>query len=76
MDDNEQRQKREGGDPILRDFALFGLIVADLLGYTGAGIALGWWLWKKVGAPGWVLLFTSSAGLVVAMVRVYQRSRS
>jgi hypothetical protein len=76
MVDDKQRQEPEGGSPILRDFALFGLIVADLMGYTGAGIALGWGLWKKLGAPSWVLLLTTGAGLVVAMVRVYQRSRS
>jgi hypothetical protein len=62
-------------DPILRDFALFGLIVGELLGYTGAGIGLGWWLWKKQGFPVWVLLLTSVAGLILAMMQVARLSR-
>ena len=76
MENGERRQKDESPNPILRDFALFGLIVSDLLGYTGAGIAIGWWLWKKQGFPWWVLLLTSGAGLTGAMMRVYKRSSS
>ena len=61
-------------NPIVRDFALFGLIVGDLLGYTGAGIAIGWWLWKKQGAPFGVLVVLALIGLSAAMFRIYKRS--
>jgi hypothetical protein len=74
MENGDKRQKDPEPNPILRDFALFGLIVSDLLGYTGAGIAIGWWLWKKQGFPIWVLVLTSSVGLTGAMLRIYQRS--
>jgi hypothetical protein len=68
QDDGTQHPQKS---PILKDLGLFGMIVADLLGYTGAGIALGWWLWKKVGFPWWVLLLTTGAGLVLAMRKLY-----
>ena len=74
MEDGDKRQDDKSPNPILRDFALFGLIVSDLLGYTGAGIVIGWWLWKKLGFPFWVILLTSGVGLTGAMMRIYQRS--
>jgi len=54
---------------------MFSVIVTDLVGYTGAGIAVGYFAWKKWGAPWWVLLLCSVAGLVLAMYRVYQVSQ-
>lgn len=56
----------------VRNLGLFSVIVVDLIGYTGAGIALGYLVWKKWNAPWWVLLLTSLAGLGLAMYRVYQ----
>ena len=55
-----------------RKFGLFGVIIVDLVGYTGAGIAMGYLAWKKLNAPWWVLLLTSLAGLTLAMYRLYQ----
>jgi hypothetical protein len=52
------------------------VIVGDLLGYTGVGIGLGWWLWKKMGFPWWVLLLTTMAGLILAMRKLYLMSKS
>jgi hypothetical protein len=75
VQDDGTQQPREKS-PILRDFGLFGIIVADLLGYTGAGIGIGWWLWKKVGAPWWVMLLTTSAGLVLAMRKLYLMTKT
>ena len=72
--DRSTKPQEDDRSPILRDLALFGLIVSELLGYTGAGIAIGWWFWKKQGAPWWVLLGLAGAGLVLAMFRIYQRS--
>jgi hypothetical protein len=59
----------------VRQFGLFSVIVADLAGYTGAGIALGYLAWKKLGAPWWVLPLTSLIGLTLAMVKLHRMSR-
>lgn len=58
----------------VRTVGLFSVIVTDLIGYTGAGIGLGYLAWSKWGAPWWVLLLSSMAGLIVAFYRLYQRS--
>lgn len=56
----------------IRNLGLFTVIVSDLIGYTGAGIAIGYIAWDRFHAPWWVLLLTSTAGLVLAMYRMYQ----
>lgn len=58
-----------------RGLGLLSVITADLLGCTGAGVGLGYWLWKKVGLPWWVLLACSVAGLVLAFYRLYVISK-
>lgn len=58
-----------------KGLGLLSVITADLLGCTGAGIGIGYWLWKKVGLPWWVLLFFSIAGLVVAFYRLFEISK-
>lgn len=59
----------------VRTLGIFSVIVTDLVGYTGAGVALGYFAWKKWGAPWWVVLGASLAGLALAMYRVYQVSQ-
>lgn len=59
----------------VKNLGLFSVIVADLLGYTGAGIGLGYLAMSKLGWPWWVLLITTSAGLTLAMYRLYQMSK-
>lgn len=56
----------------LKKLGLFGVIVADLLGLTGAGIGLGYLVWNKLGFPWWSLLVTSGAGLALAMYRLFK----
>lgn len=73
-------QSGQGGDPEdkknwVKGLALFTAILADLIGTTGAGIFIGYMLWKKAGFPWWVILFFSSAGLVLAFYRLYQVSK-
>ena len=58
-----------------KGLGLFSAITADLIGYTGAGIAVGYWLWKKAGFPWWVLPIFSSAGLALAFYRLYVISK-
>jgi F0F1-type ATP synthase assembly protein I len=58
-----------------KSLGLLGVITADLLGFTGIGIGLGYWLWKKLGMPWWVLIFCTMAGLVLAFYRLYEISK-
>jgi F0F1-type ATP synthase assembly protein I len=59
----------------VRTLGLFGVIVSDLLGFTGAGVALGYLAWSKFGFPWWILLVTSLLGLAMAMYRLYKMSQ-
>ncbi len=55
--------------------AVYALVLGQFLGGTGAGIAIGWYLWKKMGFPWWTILFTTAVGIFIASVQVirYQR---
>lgn len=59
-------------DDRLRKLGLFAVIVGDLLGYTGAGVGLGYFAWSRWGAPWWVLLLTTSLGLILAFYQLYR----
>lgn len=59
----------------MKGLGLFSVVVTDLLGYAGAGVALGYFAWKKWDAPWWVLVLFSMAGLVLSMMRVFQLSK-
>ena len=58
-----------------RQLGLLTAILTDLFGYTGAGIALGYWLWTRWGAPWWTVLLLATLSLALAFYRVYQRSQ-
>lgn len=64
-----------GDDSLLKQFGMFGLVLGQFLGASGAGVGLGWLLWKKAGFPWWILLVTAGGGLVAASYQVvrYQR---
>lgn len=55
---------------ILRDFGLFAIVAGEILGFTGAGIGLGYLGWTRLGLPWWVLIVTSLAGLALAMWQI------
>ena len=57
------------------DLGMFAVIIGDVIGYTGAGVFLGWLAWKKLGWPWWTLLVTSLGGLALAFYRIYRMSR-
>lgn len=59
----------------LKGIGLLAVVVSDLLGYSGAGIGLGYLAWAKLGAPWWVLLVFSLAGLILAFYKLYQISQ-
>ena len=56
----------------MRSLGYFSLIIGDLVGFTGAGIALGYFAWKKWNAPWWVILLSSVSGLTLSMYRLYK----
>lgn len=60
---------------MLKSIGLLSIVVADLVGYTGAGIGLGWYLTKYWSAPWWCLLLTSIAGLTLAFYQIYKVSK-
>jgi len=73
MPNNESEKDRQ---KMWRDLGLFSVIVTDLLGYTGAGLAIGWFLWKKWGTPMWLMAVLSVLGLCLAMLRIYKIVKS
>lgn len=64
----------KGGEG-LKKLGLFAVIIGDLVGCTGAGIALGYFAWIKLQAPWWVLLLSTSAGLCLAFYQLYKISQ-
>ena len=68
---NNLMVKKDPQPSWVRKFGLLGVIVADLLGYTGAGLLIGYFLWAKLDLPWWVLLVTTTVGLVLAMYHLY-----
>lgn len=55
----------------LRQIGLLTVIISELIGYTGAGIGIGYLAWSKWSAPWWVLLLSSLLGLGLAFYRMY-----
>lgn len=66
--------KRDDRDWV-RSFGLFSVVVADLIICSGVGVGIGYWAWKHWGAPWWVILVSSTLGLVVAFYRLYRISQ-
>ncbi|OFZ79903.1 MAG: hypothetical protein A2583_06465 [Bdellovibrionales bacterium RIFOXYD1_FULL_53_11] len=56
----------------VKKFGLASVMMVDILGYSGAGVGIGYLAWNKLGWPWWVILLTSTAGLVLAMYRLYR----
>jgi len=59
----------------LRGIGLLSIIVGDLVGFTGAGLGLGYLAWTKLHAPWWVLLLGGLTGLTLSMLRLYQLTK-
>jgi F0F1-type ATP synthase assembly protein I len=76
--DNRGRdEQRDQSDQArwMRSLGYFSIIVGDLVGFSAAGIGLGYWLVKKWNAPWWVLLLTSMTGLCLSMFRLYRMTQ-
>ena len=70
-----QKSEKNNDGQILRKLGIFAVIVTDLVAYSGIGIALGYFATKKWGAPWWVILVTSGAGMALAFYKIYQLSK-
>lgn len=54
----------------VKTLGLFGVIVSELVAFTGAGLFLGYWAWDQHGFPWWILVVSSLCGLVFAFIRI------
>ena len=68
------KTKPEKKDNWLNALGLSGVIIGDIVGFTGVGIGLGYLFWKKLNAPWWVFLLSTIIGLILAFVQIYKRS--
>ncbi len=59
-------------ETMLRQFGIFAVVLSAFIGSSGAGVGIGWLLWKKAGFPWWTILITSGLGLYSASVQVYR----
>jgi F0F1-type ATP synthase assembly protein I len=62
-------------EPWVKAVGLFGVIVTDIIGYTGAGFAIGYFAWKKAGFPEWFPLIPTMLGFGLAMYKLYRLSQ-
>lgn len=69
------REEDPENSPMIRQLGVFVVVLSSFLGSSGAGVGLGWLLWKKAGFPWWVILITSALGLYSACIQVvrYQK---
>jgi F0F1-type ATP synthase assembly protein I len=72
---DQKRTPSPKEDSLARQFSLFALVMGQFLGASGAGVGLGWYLWKMRGFPWWTILVTSLLGLYAASYQVYRYSR-
>jgi F0F1-type ATP synthase assembly protein I len=56
----------------LKSLGYFSIIIGDIAACTGIGVGLGYLAMSRWGAPWWVLMFSSMAGLVLAFYRLYR----
>ncbi|MDR3607487.1 MAG: AtpZ/AtpI family protein [Oligoflexia bacterium] len=54
-----------------KSLGLFSVIISELVGFTGAGVAAGYWARTALHAPWWTMLVSSLMGLGLAMYRIY-----
>jgi|GEM_PF-3797922 len=59
----------------VRDLGIFGLVLTEVLGWTGAGMAIGYLSWKYGPVPMWITPVLALGGLVIALMRVYRAGK-
>ena len=72
----ENQKPNEGSESPLKKLGLFAIIVADLFGYTSAGVGLGWLAWQKAGLHWSFLLFGGITGMGLAFYKIYKIGRN
>lgn len=74
MEDPKKKTESDEGRN-LKKLGLVAVIIGDLVGFVGVGIGVGYYAWSHWGAPWWVLILSSSAGLILAFYQLYQVSQ-
>lgn len=59
----------------LKDVGLLGVVASEVIGFSGAGLGIGWLLWKKLDWPWWVLILSALLGLTAAFYRIYRMTQ-
>ncbi len=59
----------------IRDLAIFGMVVAEVIAWTGAGLGLGYLMRIKLGAGEIPLVLTTVTGFAIAVVRISRFGR-
>jgi hypothetical protein len=75
MKSEGKQESKPNSEHWLRKLGLVSVVLGDLLGYTGAGMGIGYLAWKKLSTPAWVIALSAGAGLVLAFYRIYQISK-
>lgn len=75
MTKSEEPLLPQDENSLAKQFGMFVIVLSSFVGSSGAGIGIGWLLWKKAGFPWWIILITALAGLYGASYQVvrYQR---
>ncbi len=64
-----------GSSDLVRGLALLAWIAWEMIALTGAGVALGWALYRWIGAPMILTIVFGMLGLVAAFRRIYLASK-
>jgi F0F1-type ATP synthase assembly protein I len=69
---NSKKSPSQPPSAMARQLGLLSVISGILIGYTGAGVGLGYLAFAKLGFPYLTLVITGLIGFGLAMVRIYQ----
>lgn len=67
--------KDQGPSDLVRGLALLTWVAWEIVALTGAGIALGWALYRWARAPIILTVVFGSIGLIAAFRRIYRASK-
>ena len=70
MTEPKGRRPEEKGETFVQALIVYSAVLGQFLGLGGAGLAVGWFAWRKLGAPAGIVVLTVGAGLFLASVRV------
>jgi F0F1-type ATP synthase assembly protein I len=73
--DKPPKTDQESKAKWLRGIGLLSIIVGDLVGFTGAGLGLGYLAWTKLHTSVWAMVLGGLVGLTLSMVKLYQLTK-